>query len=196
MKIARSRGWIALALPLIVSPRGSAEEEESEGGQRLRSLRQLCTAAETTGFNWEKGRWVLTRFTNEQFVVVKVEPPKDIREAVGEEEVWKSSGCSSQFDEKEQGIPGLFRHYNACLRVHNVQEQASDYFGCTEAHDKQGADEASWGVRLACPSDGFYMEPDGYFHRAFVHWHLEREPKDDYKESLAIAVGTCVSIDD
>lgn len=47
---------------------------------------------------------------------------------------------------------------------------------------------------IECKNVAF--KPDGSF--TDVHWHnqLEEKPKDDYKDSLSITVGTCTSLVD
>ena len=71
MRKTNSRASMCLAVGAwLVCTTAAADE-----GRRLTSLQQLCVADLATGFNWNDGEWVPTRFVEEKYVVVKVAMP-------------------------------------------------------------------------------------------------------------------------
>ena len=163
----------------------------SEGGERLRSLQQLCIAELTTGFDWEKGRWVRTRFVEETYVVSKVDPPKDVAEAERSGRLHVFLACGEMSVETEL-VDENHRIFHACLQSHEVGAENPKFMACRELHRRhEGAEE--WAVTIACPNAGFYFEPNGQFHLGSVHGMVEAEPEDDYKDSLFVSVGRCAS---
>ena len=165
--------------------------EASEGGDRLRSLHQICIADQATGFNWENGRWVRTQFKEETYVVSKVEPPKDLAEAQSSGRLLAFLACGSLRDE----WPADDNHkiYSTCLMSHEMGRKNPNFMGCTEMHTKEvGTD--TWVVTFACGDSNFYFERNGHFHLGTVHGSVRAKPEDDYKDSLVISVGRCAGL--
>ena len=187
----------------------------ADSGSRLDSLKQLCISDKGTGFNWENGSWVSVNFTEQKFVVSKVDIPKEAGELGTEtfdaEAFMAFLGCNEDaFQLSEEQTDGdNMRAYRSCLKLQTLGEKTPNYFACEERHfnfNKEGGN--GWNVKFDCRGllgSSFYMQ-DGYFHLGHVHGAVSPDPENDYwamlypendhKDSLYILVGKCVSIED
>ena len=171
----------------------------ADEGRRLTSLQQLCVVDQATGFNWNNGNWVLTRFVEEKYVVVKVEIPeytsdaaRKLFEAQDFGAFFKWASCKSdEFGEEIELDEGKF--YNACLQVQRIGDKEPVFKRCREMHTKLDG-SASWSISYTC--DDFHLEPNGLFHRAYVHGDVSPNPEGGTKDSLVLSVGKCASITD
>lgn len=190
---------IVAALTLVLQSTIFADD-----GSRLGSLKQLCISDKGTGFNWENGSWMSVNFTEEKFVVSKVDVPKEASELSTEtfdaEAFVISVLCNEDvFQLSEEQTDGdNMRAYRSCLKLQTLGEKDPKYLACTESHlnNKEGGND--WNVRFHCRGilgSSFYMQ-DGYFHLGHVHGAVSTDPENDYKDSLYILVGKCVSIED
>ncbi len=153
----------------------------AEKGDRISKLKQLCVADQGTGFNWEKGTWVRTRFVESKFIVSKVASPSD--DEVTKETALAWANCTLKFlDQREFSYDGV-KDYNSCLNVQELGDKNPDYLGCSEVHIRK-KDSDEWDVTFHCSEGNFYMQPNGHFHKGKIHGQLNPDPKDDYKDSL------------
>jgi len=187
VKKVRWRWIVAAALSLFAA----VGLEASEGGERLRSLQQVCIADQATGFNWENGRWVRTQFKEKTYVVSKIDPPKDLAQAENSGRLYEFLACRAVGEELEGDDNHKF--FNTCLMVHTMGEKNPRYMGCTEVHRRDEA-TGTWVVWIACGDSNFYFEPNGNFHLGTIHGFVGAKPKDDYKDSLVISVGRCAGL--
>lgn len=147
------------------------------------SYSAICTAEQSTGFNWQAGNWSRANFKPNTYIVVRggdggpfcmnVEKPTDSSYEGGEFHTRSVCMNIREFGEKVEKVPSQM---------------------CTEYYTKQG--NADWEVEVGCDhwSTKFSFKLDGPFIRSYVPADLQDRPKDDYKDSLAISVGKCARI--
>ena len=177
---------LAFVLSLVAS--GSVI---ANNGERLLTLQQLCIADDGTGFSWLNGAWVRTRFTTPKYIVTSVAVPASWEQADADDKLNVYIRC---FDDKDEFVDDNYAEYNTCLKVQEIGKEWSEYHRCLEVHSNfDNSDE--WDIKFFCHNkDALYLEPNGYFHKSFMHANLDPEPEDDYKDSLGIYVGKCGSI--
>lgn len=140
----------------------------------------LCETEQATGFNWEDRKFVRTSFRLQRFIVTRkhsnlcpgitsLEPLEPFSENID----WAYSK-------------------NVCL---NVREFGSEYKPeisdkCVESYIRPN--DGKWMRQFNC--DGIFTnikgEFNGYF-RTFSDTSVTTNPKNDYRDSLLIAVGRC-----
>ena len=168
----------------------------ASGGEPLSGLQQLCATDFGTGFNWENGAWKPVNFVKPTYFVTKVSFPDafpDSSESGVSEEQRIYLDCTWKLETLSEGSYEHTKIYNSCLRVQRFGSDRSTYYPCRELHSRR-KEEQLWDVTVHCSDDNFHMKPNGHFHMATIHGELDAQPEGDYKDSLVIYVGKCVSI--
>lgn len=169
-------GMVAVALALALPAVAISEEVP------LKSYTGLCSEEQSVGFNWANGRWNLTRFQKENYIVKKVTDSK-CRFAYGQEKPSTNPGC---YIVKIQG------------------NKSGERMWCSEVPMKDKNNSFNY-IQISC--DSFEFRTDGPFNMARLQSDLgtakekkkifSEYPKSrpDYKDSISISVGNCARID-
>jgi len=145
----------------------------------------ICIEDKSTGFNWENRGWVAVKFVaDEKFIVQKI-PPAEYKPANG---MWHMSCESRQdFNPGNGGKKVTFGCYNVRKFGRELMPFSSDM--CMEIWDGSTLEE----INCSKTDPPFFFLPDGAFirypRRASID--LSTNPKDNYKDSLSLAVGKC-----
>lgn len=128
----------------------------------------LCVEDAATGFNWENGKWVQSNFFTASYIIRPIAKSETIgrycREAIAESSD-KRQACYARYEVGE--TPG-----------------SSDVTQCTEF--PLNGTETNF-VRCDKAYAPYNFEPSG----EFTLTRINAPRADDYRDSLAIAVGKC-----
>lgn len=173
----------------------------ADDGDRLGSLRQLCTSDEISGLDWDEGEWKTKRFKNEQFVLKLYEsdgPDSKARTGMFSNFV-RLAVCLEKHKpiEDKSELPPDFRFYETCVVRKFPGKSRVDDFNCDEVHEKNS--NGNWNVKFKCSSLGervenLIFEPGGRYHQSAVHEFLKPDENGN-NDSMYISVGKCLSVD-
>jgi hypothetical protein len=186
---------IILAALVGVLVSGLTRNGYAKDREPLPNFKQLCIADGSTGFNWVNGGWQRANFKPKKYIISKITPPENIEEANKNKDhnefmSWHICHKKMIEEDERQGLSG-YRRFNACLKVQQVGKKHYDFKACDEVHIKFKGMKI-WRIKISC--DDLKIDPNGYFHMAYIHSNLEAKPKDDYKDSLSVSVGKCADI--
>lgn len=167
----------------------------AKDGERLSNFKQLCVSNQGAGFNWSNGGWQHALFESSRYIVKKITPPKTRQEAKQKDMLMAYVNCVVLAKGTEDKDYGDVKHLNSCIAIQKTGNALATFELCNERH-VQSKDGNNWRVDFQCPSKIFFFEPNGWFHSGSVLADVERQPKDDYKDSLVIEVGKCADISD
>ncbi|RYF83963.1 MAG: hypothetical protein EOO29_01390 [Comamonadaceae bacterium] len=149
----------------------------------LISFKSICISDKETGFNWKSGEWVQANFkAGTKLLVQKLDieayaaRPPDERPHMCKPEPGTSFGTLSTsrgcYLVKEMGAPSSLLSAEMC-------DEILDKNNLNVVHCRR-----------------FSFHPDGRFIQFPSHADISSNPKDDYKDSLALAVGKCSRLSD
>lgn len=154
----------------------------------------LCVTTKSTGFNWKNGDWVATNFKpSTKYLVqkLKIEEADFLGFDKNKKQV-KSGSCFSEM-QKKHILPNSPIHYGC----YNIRPMGTPFFTmnsrlCTEypAKDGRGKEYIYISCQIGLVEQRFDFSPNGLFITANTS-SIEENPKDGYKDSLAIDVGKC-----
>ena len=159
-------------------------------GQNEPLFTTLCIAEKSVGFNWEKGDWVHTRFkADSKYIVQKID--HDSQKYSQTNTINTPFFCSGiKPDSMEIGLEESARE--ACYSIRDHGRDVSLMLSaekCFEKYNKHGTL-----TEVQCKKIRF--SPNGLFIAmpSDASMDLSKAPKNDYKDSLNIRVGTCSKV--
>jgi len=149
------------------------------------SFKSLCIEEQSTGFNWEKGKWVPTRFIENKYIIQKI----NLSSVKRKEDV--PFMCRKVLNE----IP-VFSNFNAygCYLVKRIGDDnvtIQNSKTCDEYYDMNTKNLTSIRCEFV---DNISFLPDGAFIKIPYILDLTSKPNNGYKDSMSIAVGTCSTL--
>jgi hypothetical protein len=142
----------------------------------------LCITEQSTGFNWESGKWVRTSFNAGQKIMVnKINIRENNEKSAREKQVMCDPERS--FD---NGFGEVLN--KACYLVKEFGEKPLPYDAqmCVEVVEN--------GILKDIECDAFTFHPDGGFIQHSKNNDISSNPKDGYKDSIYINVGMCSKV--
>ena len=146
----------------------------------------LCEEEQSTGFNWEDGGWVRTKFITSKIIIKKVKwdekyvfcTEQEIKNRTEYEDLKWVYGCyeSKRFGEEWSSYPRY------AVKV------------CSEWWEEINDEFVLQSVKCDDSPQEINFAPNGYFHKSYFHSNLSSKPKDDYKDSLYVSVGKCSTL--
>jgi hypothetical protein len=148
----------------------------------------LCAEEQNTGFTWSKGSWKTAHFKNSKYIVQKVRMKPFVRDKNGEYPF--SYKCWNDYQKFQSSSPrGDSKLDKGCYNVrrHGAEKRFIDSELCWERWKKNSS---GWEIdKVEC--NEFIFKPNGPFHASTLSNHVEQKPKNDYKDSMHLMVGTC-----
>lgn len=150
----------------------------------------VCISDKEGGFNWEKGDWVHARYKAGTKTIVQKIDPANYQEKNPIDQPLSCEGLNPKSYERGT-LGGIYRE--ACYVVRDAGANAfllSDADKCYESYSKDGALE-----KVECRK--MHFSPNGLFIKlpTYASMNLSKKPNNDYKDSLAILVGTCTKLE-
>lgn len=163
-----------------------------------KTMTAICAEEMGSGFSWKNGKWEPAKFKTDTKFHVKRYSTEELQERkknATENAPWR---CLAETDDMEKvidvsriGEVGKFVR-RGCYIINELGRKPLpmlDAEVCYESYDKSEL------VKVQCQAMHFH--PNGLFIR--LPWStamdVSQSPKDDYKDSLSLAVGKCSSID-
>lgn len=142
----------------------------------------ICIGDQSVGFDWENNSWTPKRFVPEKFLIKKINIIKDDKAGT----VCKPKLMSSK--RVDLGENGAFEY--GCYNVMKVGGEYYPYSSkvCSEIWQKKNGKLYLYVVDC----DDIKFSPNGHFHQSSIHAGIEE--KEDYKDSMAVSVGSCSSL--
>lgn len=148
----------------------------------------LCVEEKNTGFNWKNGSWKITQFKESKYIVQKVKMKPFVRNQNGEHPF--SYRCWNDYQKFKSFSPsGDSKLNKGCYNVrrHGAEKRFIDSELCWERWKKKSNE---WEIdKVECKE--FIFKPNGPFHASTLSSNVELKPKNDYKDSMHLMVGTC-----
>ena len=144
-------------------------------------FKSICAREKATGFNWKAGSWVQTNFLpDRKLLVQKIDFAANQKKPVMERFI---------ICRPEESVDFLLSTATqACYLIKQFGQQhlPTDGEMCVESFEGKTLKS------IACRKLTFL--PNGPFIE--LPWHMEVDPKprDDYKDSLVLSVGTCTTL--
>ncbi|MBQ0945136.1 hypothetical protein KAK07_17495 [Ideonella sp. 4Y16] len=147
-------------------------------------FKALCVAEKSTGFNWKSGQWVQANFKAERKLIVqKLDLDKYRTKPAHERPLACSDDAMNSYDSKVLS--------KGCYLIKEMGSPTFIMF------DSEVCIEAQVGDRLqSVQCKKLTFNPDGAFIEYPWHSDISPKPKDDYKDSLIVSVGTCSRLSD
>jgi hypothetical protein len=136
-----------------------------------------CEAEQSTGFNWKSNNWKQTNFKTNKYVVSKVRKNKDY--------------LLCTIDEKPL-ITDKFKMNEACYSIRKLGTEIS-WINVNKCWETWKIDnDSNFLERVSCDvsSGRMHLQPNGWFHRNYLHGVMDGEDKD----SLLVSIGKCSKI--
>ena len=155
------------------------------GAQNVPPFTALCLSELEGGFNWEKGAWVHARYkADDKIIVQKIDHVAALKNNTTD----IPYRCKSIDPELYESSPN-FNLREACYVIRDVGTDTNLLFDaekCYESYSKEGVL-----MDVQCPR--FEFSPNGLFIKlpSRASMNLSKNPPNGYKDSLALAVGTC-----
>lgn len=147
-------------------------------------FKALCVSEKSTGFNWKSGQWVQANFRpDRKLLVQKLDLPKYMDRPMQERPI----SCTAEAMQASD----LFGFSKGCYLIKDMGSPTNMFFDsevCTEIVDSDKLRMVQC-KKLTFHPDGGYIE---------LPWHsdISLKPKEDYKDSLILSVGTCSRLSD
>jgi hypothetical protein len=146
----------------------------------------ICIEELSTGFNWQNKRWVQTNFKEETYIVSRI-PVEKYRTLV-EARANNVYLCDDKSNENNKY--GKTEFINECYSVTKIGQKPTllDANMCTEVW------ESTRLISVLCNkhSSKLTFQPTGNFIKQ--PWHSDLRSDEQNKDSLALSVGKCTSI--
>lgn len=173
--LSTSRFYLSFLLALLASEAVAAELPT------VPLFKAICAREKATGFNWKAGAWTQSNFVpDRKLLVQKIDFAANLNKPPMERLLLCSPPESTDL---------LFSTVTqACyvIRQFGKQQLPSDGEMCVESFEGKKLKSITC-RRLTFLPDGPFIE---------LPWHMEVDPapKDDYKDSLVLSVGTCATL--
>ena len=144
----------------------------------LLPFRAICASEKETGFNWRNGQWVQSTFrSGTQTIVQKIDLKKNSELPLLE----RANQCKTEAPR----IFGTWTESRGCYLIKEVGSPKTTLHGemCSEHF------VSSTLLKIVCKSMTFV--PDGNYSSSPEYSDISSNPKNDYKDSLVLAVGQC-----
>jgi hypothetical protein len=157
----------------------------------------MCEGKESTGFNWDKGKYIKVNFKVGKELYKKVEPDRYClgwKRLTAEEKLGFIKPNSTYMD-----FSLLFNPFGIRKGCYNVypfgEEPGPTSTVCTERYEKK--DDKTWEAQISCDSGvslkgDTSLSPNGLFHRFKTHSNLSQTDKTKF--SLFIEWGKCATL--
>ena len=146
----------------------------------------ICVEEQSTGFNWQNKRWVQANFKEETYIVSRI--PLEKYQSFLEARANNLHLCSDKSKENSEFEKTTF--INECYSVTRIGQKPAitDSRMCTEIWESKRL------VTIQCSdhSSKFHFQPTGNFIKQ--PWHSDLRSDEQSKDSLALSVGKCTSI--
>lgn len=152
--------------------------------QNAPAFTSLCIPDNSVGYSWRNGQWQNAKFKiEERYLAQKLDSVR-AKGAILCEKLDTTVYENPILQEKLQ---------NACYLVRRHGREASVTFdseACTETYDSSGSLKS-----VSCKS--FRFAPNGLFVKLPTEFslNLESKPKNDYKDSMTLDIGSCSKIE-
>jgi hypothetical protein len=146
--------------------------------QTIQPFKSLCIAEETSGLDWENGKWKHTRFKGEKYILEKIDYEKAI---ISEKILDRPISCSKPNALK---IVDDYFIVTACYALKNFGKVESNVIkagDCLESL-KGGIIQS-----ISCKGVGMFL-PNGSFIKLPLVLDISTNKE---KDSLAVSTGTC-----
>lgn len=202
----------AVTLPLGAAAAAVAQKVGLEEHRpRIPPFSSLCVEEEKTGFNWERGDWVLSRFKLSKYIDRKYS--FDYVDRLPERGGLQFFNCDPAFrtSENRRASDSTYSFVQACYSVREMGDSSRDERTslCDEFWKKSNT--GAWELKsINCPEEQFALRPDGQFLRHSIGTDLASaselvelgkktsETWDDiaggYKDSITASHGTCAQV--
>jgi len=173
-----ARGSVAAIFLVVVHIQVAAALEQAPPPGLPAGTVTVCTAEQSIGFRWVKGRWKSTDFIPNRYLIDKRAAGQALSRACRE----FSPGAMFDPDKTTAVVHGCYA----------IRREGDDGGGereqvCRERWRSAGS---RWILdEIAC--DNFRFLPDGWFHRTSLHGDLAAGPPNDEKDPLSVSVGHC-----
>jgi hypothetical protein len=146
----------------------------------------ICVEEQSTGFNWQNKRWVQTNFKEDTYIVSRI--PLEKYQSTLEARANKIYLCSDKSKENSEFEKTAF--VNECYSVTKIGQKPTllDSNMCTEIWESKRL------ITVQCDkhSSKLTFQPTGNFIKQ--PWHSDLRSDEQNKDSLALSVGKCTSI--
>ena len=138
------------------------------------SYQTVCRTESMIGYSWRNGEYVIARYEPSTYTI----------------EVGDTGRCRSTPIET---ITEKIRWRNVCAIITRVGEARRPELTapCREVYISDGRASS---VSLECKKligESVWADPDGIFHVSMISPDTASKPRNDYKDSLSLGVGTC-----
>jgi hypothetical protein len=150
----------------------------------LAPFKSVCVSDQSSGFNWKGGRWTPVQFVvGEKFLVQKIDPEKYRDKPVNQRPLLCNDG-------KEPIHTGDLTFQYGCYLISTLGQTRP----VLQAETCQEYFEGRQIKSVDCRN--FVFAPDGNFIQTSTILNIDPKPKNDYKDSLFITLGTCGRLED
>lgn len=162
-------------LSIILTPAFAQAEQPA-----ISPYETICVEEQSTGFNWENGKWQLTRFkAGTGILIQKLDPAAFASKPMNERPI----RCTAE----RSTTAGMYTFIRSCYLVRESGMYSGSILSskmCTEKF--RGAELES----VTCEQITFH--PDGDFvMRRPPDSDIRKNPDGGYKDSLVLSVGSC-----
>ena len=143
----------------------------------------LCVEEQSTGFHWQDGEWMRTKFVPEKFIVEKL----DIQKSGNSSPEITPADCLGMKETSDSGFK------NGCYNVREFGEESNPFSGLVCQEVRSGDEGEATLEQVICDGKitSIVFEPNGNFHYSKVHWLVRDTPETEEKDSLVLSVGRC-----